>query len=223
MGEGQGGGEVITATFTDVTQIEKPEQTLKEIGFTLSSNDLKEEGWTLERPALLALMEKLRKAGKPLGEYVQGKFYRGILTGLNEAFVIDETTRKKLLDEDPKSAELIKPWLRGRDIKKWKAKWTGLYILYIPWHFKLNKFYAVYKYLSQFQEQLENRNESERGRYEWYALQRYAADYYQEFDKPKIIWGIWQQNRNLRLTMPSTTSAHRPTSCRRTISVCWLY
>lgn len=150
---------------------------------------LKEEGWTLERPEILALMEKLRRAGKPLAEYVQGRFYRGILTGLNEAFVIDEATKVKLIAEDPASAELIKPWLRGRDIKKWKVEWAGLHILYIPWHFEINRYPAVFKYLAQFQEQLENRNASERGRYEWYALQRYAADYYQEFDKPKITWG----------------------------------
>jgi hypothetical protein len=134
-------------------------------------------------------MDKLRKAGMPLGEYVQGRFYRGILTGLNEAFVIDEATRAQLIAEDPQSAELIKPWLRGRDIKKWKAEWAGLYLLYIPWHFDIKKYPAVLKHLRQFKNKLENRNESERDRYEWYALQRYAADYYKEFSKPKITWG----------------------------------
>lgn len=176
------------ATFTDISQIENPEQTIKEIGFQLSAEDLKEEGWTLERPEILALMDKLRKAGKPLGEYVQGRFYRGILTGLNEAFVIDEATREKLIAEDSKSAELIKPWLRGRDIKKWKAEWDKLYVLYIPWHFDIEKYPAVLNHLRQFKDKLENRNESERDRYEWYALQRYASDYYEEFSKPKIIY-----------------------------------
>ncbi len=85
-------------------------------------SSLREEGWNLERPAVLALMEKLRKTRKPLVEYVQGKFYYGIKTGLNEAFVIDAPTRAKLIAEDPESEELIKPWLRGRDIKKWKAE-----------------------------------------------------------------------------------------------------
>jgi hypothetical protein len=95
-------------------------------------SSLREEGWNLERPEVLALMEKLRKAGTPLGEYVHGRFYRGILTGLNEAFVIDEATRKRLVSEDPKGEELIKPWLRGRDIKKWKSEWAGLYLISIP-------------------------------------------------------------------------------------------
>ena len=48
----------------------------------------------------------------PLGEYVKGKIFYGIKTGLNEAFVIDEETRRRLIREDSKSAELIKPfWL----------------------------------------------------------------------------------------------------------------
>jgi hypothetical protein len=181
--------KTLTATFKTVDQLTCLDETLGTVGFTMPIAALKVEGWTLERPDVLALMEKLRKAGKPLGEYVQGKFYYGIKTGLNEAFVIDEATRKQLIAEDPKSAELIKPWLRGRDIRKWKAEWAGLYLLYIPWHFDLKKYPSVLSHLNQYHDKLENRNESERGRYEWYALQRYASDYYHEFEKPKIVWG----------------------------------
>jgi len=124
--------EFLAATFTDAAQLERMEETLSNIGFPMTISSLKEEGWNLERPEVLALIEKLRKAGTPLGEYVHGRFYRGILTGLNEAFVIDEATRKRLVSEDPKGEELIKPWLRGRDIKKWKAEWAGLYVISIP-------------------------------------------------------------------------------------------
>ncbi len=56
----------------------------------------------------------------PLGEYVEGKIYYGIKTGLNEAFVIDGATRERLIAEDGKSAELIKPFLAGRDMKRHK-------------------------------------------------------------------------------------------------------
>jgi hypothetical protein len=142
----------------------------------------------LARPDVLALMEKLRVIGQPLGKYVNGRFYRGITTGLNEAFVIDSSTRDKLIAEDPSSADVIKPWLRGRDIKKWNAHWAGLFFLYIPWHFDIRKHPAILRHLKQFKDQLENRNATERDRYEWYALQRYAADYYQDFEKTKIIY-----------------------------------
>ncbi len=201
MRAGWGGGEVLTATFTNIAQIENPEQTIQEIGFRLSPDDLKEEGWTLERPEILALMDKLRKAGKPLGEYVQGRFYYGIKTGLNEAFVIDEATREKLIAEDPKSAELIKPWLRGRDIKKWKAEWAGLYLITIPssankewsWskekteakarHIFLKTYPAIYQYLSAHEDKLKKRDDQ--GQF-WWELRSCA--YYQEFEGPKIIY-----------------------------------
>lgn len=121
-----------TATFTEPSQLERVEETLDQIGFPMPIHALKEEGWNLESQEVQALMEKLRAVGVPLGEYVKGRFYRGVLTGLNEAFVIDDATRKKLISEDPKSAELIKPWLRGRDIRKWKTEWAGLYLINIP-------------------------------------------------------------------------------------------
>ena len=160
------------------------------------------------QPEVLALMEKLKSCGTPLGEYVQGRFYRGILTGLNEAFVVDAATREKLISEDPKSDELIKPWLRGRDIGKWKAVWDGLYVIFIPWHCPLHDdpsiagasekaekafkhlYPAVFNHLLKFKDQLSKRNAAETGiRYEWYALQRCAATYYEEFERPKIVWG----------------------------------
>lgn len=185
------------ATFTDMVQIEKSEQTLKEIGFMLSPTALKAEGWTLEKPEIMALMDKLRKAGKPLGEYVQGRFYRGILTGLNEAFVIDEDTRTKLIVEDPASAELIKPWLRGRDIKKWKAEWAGLYVIFTRRGVNIEEYPAIKMYLSQFRKDLEpkkadKKKEKEKhgrkpGTYKWYEIQDNIA-YYKEFTKSKIIY-----------------------------------
>ena len=63
--------------------------------------------------------------GTPLGEYVQGRIHMGVKTGLNEAFVIDQAMRDELVAADPKSAEIIKPWLRGRDIKRWTPEWPG--------------------------------------------------------------------------------------------------
>ncbi len=62
--------QFLTATLTDAGQLERLEETLASIGFTMPVAALNPEGWTLERPDVLALMEKLQKAGKQLGEYV---------------------------------------------------------------------------------------------------------------------------------------------------------
>lgn len=192
FGKGGPGGIFLAATFTDQLQLGRIEKTLLDIAFPMPLSALREEGWNLERPEILALMEKLRRAGKPLGEYVQGRFYYGIKTGLNEAFVIDEATRTKLIAEDPASAELIKPWLRGRDIKKWKAEWAGLYVIFTRRGVNIEKYPAIKNYLSQFRKDLEPKKSErdKRGRkpgpYEWFEIQDNIA-YYEEFEGPKII------------------------------------
>ncbi len=97
-----------------------------DLAWPMPQRALRAEGWALERPAVLALMEKLRGRGTPLEKYVDGKFYRGVVTGYNPAFVINEAIRQQLIAADPHSAEVIKPWLRGKDIKRWRAEWGRL-------------------------------------------------------------------------------------------------
>lgn len=175
--------------------------------FTMPQVSLSKDGWRVESSKVLELLQKLRKGGTPLGEYVNGRFYYGIKTGLNEAFVVDRATRDHLIAEDPKSAEVLKPFLRGRDVKRWKLDNQSFWLLFIPWHFPLHddptivgasqkaeiifkkEYPAIYNHLLQYKEQLASRNRAETGiRYEWYALQRAAATYRHEFDGPKIIY-----------------------------------
>jgi len=178
----------------------------------MSQKDLDDSAWTLAEDKVLALKEKIEKIGKPLKDW-DVKIYRGILTGFNEAFIIDTDKRNEILanckteDEQKRTEEIIKPILRGRDIGRYYYKWAGLWIIYIPWHFPLHKnteiqgasekaekefrknYPSVYSYLLQFKDKLSDRNKDETGvRYEWYALQRWASDYYPEFEKEKIVW-----------------------------------
>lgn len=179
--------------------------------FKVGVDAMQDEGWTLSSLAEQQLMEKLRSNGVTLGEYVDGKIFRGVLTGLNEAFIIDEATKEKLIKEDPNSADVIKPFLAGRDIKRYQVPESNNYLLFIPWHFPLHndpsisgasskaemafkkQYPAVYKHLFQYKKKLSSRNKAETGiRYEWYALQRCAATYYEEFEKPKIAYQVFQ-------------------------------
>ncbi len=149
--------------------------------------DLDAKAWRIESPLVARLMQKLKQNSIPLGEFVQGKFYRGITTGFNEAFVIDAETRASLIAEDPKSAEIIKPFLRGRDIKRYEINNPNLYVIYVPWDFDTKKFPAVFEHLKKFKKDLSKRPEVKQGRFSWYAMSRYAADYWEEFEKPKIV------------------------------------
>ena len=155
----------------------------------LDPNELSSSEWTLDDPRVLRLMEKLRKAGKPLGEVVEGKFYYGIKTGFNEAFVIDEAKRAELVASDPKSAEIIKPFLRGRDVKRWKAEWAGKYLIFTRRGIDIEKYPAVKKHLEQWREKLEPGKPGGRkaGSYKWFEIQDNIA-YFREFEKPKISW-----------------------------------
>jgi len=195
----------------DVVQVETldyPDLTdyVKAHSYPVNQTYLDDEGWSLADEKTQALLLKIRAAGVPLGTYVDGKIYRGVVTGLNEAFVIDDVTRERLIAEDPRSAEVIKPFVRGRDVNRYTQPKTDYFLLYIPWHFPLNAdsnikcaskeseskfrdlYPAIYNHLYQFKVNLSARNKTETGvRYEWYALQRYGSEYHTEFAKPKII------------------------------------
>jgi hypothetical protein len=137
----------------------------------------------------------LRKIGIPLGKYVKGKIFRGVLTGLNEAFVIDEDTRDRLITEDPKSTELIKPFLIGRHIKRYEPPENKRYLIFTRRGVDIKKYPAIQKYLLFFKEKLlpkpqDWKGETWKGRkpgpYKWYEIQD-AIDYFAEFENPKII------------------------------------
>lgn len=182
------GHAVQALTVDDIALVRHLPEVLRGQAWAQEQASLRPEGWALVRPAVQALLEKLRRSGTPLGEYVQGRFYYGIKTGLNEAFVIDQATRDRLIAEDPRSAEVIKPWLRGRDVKRWGVEWRQTYLVYVPWDFKIDAYPAVKKHLLEYRQQLANRPEVQESRFPWYALSRYGAEYADEFEKPKIIY-----------------------------------
>ncbi len=102
-----------------------------EIGFDMPQKALSIDGWQLAPQARRGLLERIRAAGMPLGQYVEGRFYYGIKTGFNDAFVIDGPTRDRLIAEHASSAEIIKPFLRGRDIKRWRVEPQDLWLIRI--------------------------------------------------------------------------------------------
>jgi hypothetical protein len=74
------------------------------------------QSWVILSDIERSIKEKIEKIGKPLKEW-EINIYRGILTGCNEAFIIDKAKRDELIAKDKKSVEIIRPILRGRDIK----------------------------------------------------------------------------------------------------------
>ena len=185
---------VSSLQFSDLSNYLKPQIA------TAQKDSLHDEGWNLASQNEQSLLSKLQKMGIPLGEYVKGKIYRGILTGLNEAFVIDEKTKDHLIKEDKKSAELIKPFLAGRDIKRYQQPESDHYLIFTRRGVDIEKYPAIKKHLEQFKKQLMPKPKNFKGKdwagrkpgsYQWYEVQD-SIDYYQEFEKPKIIYQVFQ-------------------------------
>jgi hypothetical protein len=86
------------------------------------------ESWTILSPIEQSIKAKIEAVGTPLRDW-DIKINRGVLTGLNEAFIIDRSTRERLIAQDPKSAEIIRPILRGKDIKRNSYDFKDLYLI----------------------------------------------------------------------------------------------
>ncbi|MBP8608602.1 MAG: Eco57I restriction-modification methylase domain-containing protein [Syntrophaceae bacterium] len=164
--------------------------------FTINPLKLDSKGWSLTDSNTQELLEKIKKAGVSLAEYVKGNIYRGVLTGLNEAFVIDAGTKRKLIAEDKKSKELIKPFLLGRDIKRYQPPESNNFLIFTRRGINIKDYPAINRYLSQYKESLLPKPKDWKGaewkgrkpgNYQWYEIQD-AVDYYEEFEKPKIIY-----------------------------------
>jgi hypothetical protein len=156
---------------------------------------LADEGWTLTDERTTALLAKLKAAGTPLGDYVQKQIYRGVLTGLNEAFVIDSETRNRLIAEDPRSIKVLKPFLAGRDVKRYAEPIAEKYLIFTRRGIDISQYPAIERHLAQFKKNLMPKPKNWKGddwqgrkpgSYAWYEIQD-SVDYFKEFEKPKII------------------------------------
>ena len=150
-----------------------------------------ESEWIIQPKVHFEILKKMQK-GTTLKE-MPISIYRGILTGYNDAFFIDGATRERLIAEDPKSAELIKPLLRGRDLQAWIPEWNELYLIctFPALQVDIEHYNAVKDHLLSFgKERLEQsgvKGARKKTPNKWYETQD-TINYYKEFSKPKIMY-----------------------------------
>ena len=152
------------------------------------------------------LIEKLKHNSILLGEYLHKELYRGILTGFNDAFIIDEKTKNELIESDLKSAELIKPFLAGRDLKRYTMPKVNKYLIFTRRGTDIDKYPAIKLHLEQYKDQLLPKPKNykgtwkgrKEGKYAWYEIQDTVA-YYQNFEKTKIIYQETSMYRSFTL------------------------
>ncbi len=156
--------------------------------FNMAIADLSKNAYTLQVPKILALKNKIERIGIPLKDW-DIRINYGIKTGLNEAFIINTAKRDELIAADPNSAEIIKPILRGRDIKAYEHHWAGLWIINShngdkdTVQININDYPAIKNHLDQYYPQLEKRQDK--------GITPYnlrSCAYHTEFTKEKIVY-----------------------------------
>lgn len=165
----------------------------------LPQRELDVEGWKFGRSSNSELLDRVRAEHPGLYEFVNKRLYYGIKTGLNElkledgtkegVFVIDGAKRKELIAAHPSSKELIKPLLRGRDLKRWKIDPQDKWLIFTRRGVDIDKYPAIKKHLARYKRELMPGGPGGRkpGPYEWYEIQDNIA-YYKEFDTDKIVF-----------------------------------
>lgn len=178
--------------------------------FALPQARLKNDSWILEPRSVMDLIEKIKEKGVPLADFANAKPYRGILTGLNEAFLIDVRERDQLISDDPKCADIIKPYLRGQDVKRWWSAPSDLFMILIksssdyawPWSTaeaeEAERIFAatypsLYRRFKPFEQWSDPesgkprglRPREDQGRF-WWELRPCA--YYDAFERPKLVY-----------------------------------
>ncbi|OGF44970.1 MAG: hypothetical protein A2452_08355 [Candidatus Firestonebacteria bacterium RIFOXYC2_FULL_39_67] len=141
------------------------------------------ETWFIGSLTERNLKEKIENIGKPLSDW-DVKIFRGVLTGLNEAFIIDKTTRDQIIKEDSNSKEICKPVLGGSDLIRYYYDFGELYLLQTGFDTNIPKKYpSIMKHLRKYEEKAKIRNDQGEN---WWNLR--SCDYYDDFEKEKVVW-----------------------------------
>ncbi len=175
--------------------------------------------WVISSSEDIDLIAKLKTKGQSLSGYIGGKSFRGVLTGLSEAFIIDEATKQRLISEDENSALLIQPFLLGRNIKPYAYPEVENHLILVPKGFTIKRnlpsdnpnhlsepmprygfmhpsdawdwFRENFHALANYLLPFKEKAEvrTDQGDF-WWELR--ACDYYEEFEMPKIMYQVFQ-------------------------------
>ena len=172
------------------------------------------DSWVILSPIEQSIKRKIEAVGTPLKDW-DINIYRGVLTGYNDAFIINTEKRNEILancqseGERKKTAELIRPILRGRDIKRYGYDWANLLLIatFPSCHYDIEKYPAVKAHLLSYgKERLEQTGKKymvngevvkarKKTNNKWFETQD-SIGYWEDFSKPKVMWKIIGCNIN---------------------------
>jgi len=173
------------------------EQAVAQQGVDCDPTSLDLPEWTFQPSSATRLLAKLLDVGRPLREIAAGRMFRGVLTGLNEAFVVDGATRRRLIAEDPDSSSILKKFLQGQDLRPWYQEDADRWLIFTRRGTDIDRIPSIRSYLEPFHARLQPKPESSNGvggapgrkpgSYLWYEIQD-TVDYHAEFAELKIVW-----------------------------------
>lgn len=184
-----------------------------EFAFSRERLDFGEENWVVESEPVVYLYEKMRGNTVGLGELLGSPNY-GLKTGLNEAFLVGDEVRERMMAKDAKSSDLLRPYFRGEDISRWSPEWDGRWIITLkssentiwPWSDATSEheaeslfersYPAVFEHFKRYESWTDQsgnqkglRHRSDQGRF-WWELR--SCSYYENFEADKIIYQVIQ-------------------------------
>jgi len=159
-----------------------------------NGTNLNSRVWSFAADSVQKIKAIIESKGKPMKDIESIEIFRGVTTGFDDAFIINQDTYNELISKDEKNKKIIKPLLKGKDIKKYFYKFDNLFLIFSRRNLKIEEYPTIEKYLLQFKEQLTPREEQSKigrkpGDYKWYDIQDNTA-YYPYFEFDKIIWAL---------------------------------
>lgn len=200
--------------FVEFNKEASPNNNFEDLVFlrkkAISFNSIGSDSWSFSNQNESAIITKLYSNSNKIKDIKTIDIKRGVTTGFDPAFIINSSEYNSFIEINSSYKEIIKPLLKGKEIKKYYNKKSDLFLLFIDWHFPLQdenksfeenekefitRYEDLYNHLLKYKKELSARNKEETGiRYEWYALQRCAASYFENFDKTKIVWPLTAAN-----------------------------
>ncbi len=159
------------------------------------------EPWFIGSVAEMDIKYKIDHAGMSLKEWEKGEsilIRRGVPTGYNTAFIIDDAQRHSIVEQDARSLEILKPVLKGKNVKRYSAIWDRKWLIAtLPsLNIEINDFPAVKRYLlTHGKDRLEQtgklltdgRRSRKKTTHQWYEVQD-TINFYEMFERDKILW-----------------------------------
>lgn len=153
--------------------------------FYMDQSELEDMGWVFENDSVRELRKKIKNQPQKLKDIIDKGILLGIKTGLNKAFVINNESYKNLIQIDKKSEEILVPYLKGDDIRKYRWSFSNEYLILSKKGIKIQSYKAVFDHLSKYKSELEKRSDIKNNG-KWYELR--SCSYYNEFEKDKIAF-----------------------------------